>query len=99
MKTIVVREAVVKRSQTITFPDLPTKTTADAAFNPGATASSRLPVTYTSNNPDVAIIVAGQVQIVGAGSANITASQEGSSSYLAAEPVTRTLTVTDVFLE
>jgi hypothetical protein len=99
VKTIVVREAVVKRTQTITFPDLPAKTTADAAFNPGATASSRLPVTYSSNNPDVAIIVAGQVQIVGAGSANITASQDGSSSYLAAEPVTRTLTVTGILTE
>ncbi|MEI6554536.1 MAG: DNRLRE domain-containing protein [Paludibacter sp.] len=84
---------VNKLSQTITFGAIATKLISDADFNPGATASSSLTVTYTSSNPAVATIVSNQIHIVGAGTSTITASQAGSSTYNAATSVAQTLTV------
>lgn len=83
----------VKQSQTITFNALAAKTYGDADFDPGATASSSLPVTYSSNNPAVATIVNGKVHITGTGTATITADQAGNVDYLAAPSVVQTLTV------
>jgi hypothetical protein len=80
-------------SQTITFNPLPVKTFGDADFAPGATASSGLAVSYTSSNTAVATIVSGNIHIVGAGSATITANQPGDGTYNAAPPVSQTLTV------
>jgi hypothetical protein len=79
--------------QTITFAAMADKTYGDADFDPGATASSDLPVVYSSDNSSVAIIVAGKVHISGAGTANITASQPGNGTYAAATTFTRVLTV------
>jgi len=79
--------------QTITFNQFAPKFYADADFDPGATASSGLPVEYVSNNTAVARIVANKIQIVGTGTALITASQEGNATYNRATRVTRTLTV------
>ncbi len=88
------RELVItKASQTITFPTLPAKVYGDAAFSPGATTSSGLTVSYTSSNTAVAQISSGQITIVGAGSATITARQSGNSTYNAATDVAQTLTV------
>ncbi|KQC28676.1 carbohydrate-binding protein [Flagellimonas eckloniae] len=80
--------------QTITFPNLPSKQVGDANFSPGATATSGLGVSYTSSNTSVATIVNGNINIQGAGTTNITASQAGDGTYNAAPSVTRTLTVT-----
>ncbi|MBB5395746.1 S-layer family protein [Mucilaginibacter sp. AK015] len=82
-----------KAAQTITFAATATKTYGDADFAPGATASSGLTVSYSSDNTNVATIVAGQVHIVGAGTANITASQAGDGNYLAASNAVQSLTV------
>lgn len=79
--------------QSILFGILPAKTYGDADFNAGATASSGLSVTYTSDNPSVATIVAGKVHIVSAGTANITATQNGDDKWLAAASQTQQLTV------
>jgi len=49
--------SVAKGDQTITFNPLPTKNEGDDDFDPGATASSGLPVTYVSYNTAVATIV------------------------------------------
>ncbi len=86
--------SITKADQTITFPALPAKTTADADFSPGATASSGLTITYTSSNPSVATIVNGKIHTVGAGTTTITASQAGNSNYNAAPSVQQTFTVT-----
>jgi len=83
-----------KQNQTITFPAISSKVLGDADFNPGATASSGLPVSYSSSNTAVATIVSGNIHIVGAGTSTITASQAGNSTYNAAPDVTQTLTVT-----
>ena len=82
-----------KSSQTISFPALPGKSYGDADFAPGASASSKLTVTYTSSDPLVATIVAGKIHIVGAGTAIITASQPGNADWNAAPSVQQTLIV------
>jgi uncharacterized repeat protein (TIGR03803 family) len=78
--------------QTISFSD-GTKTYGDAPFDAGAVASSALPVVYSSDNPQVAIGVDGQVKITGIGTANITATQYGNATYDSVS-VTKMLTVT-----
>ena len=80
-------------TQSISFAAMPTKTYGDADFSAGATASSGLSITYTSDNPSVATIVAGKVHIVGAGTANITAAQSGNDNWLAAVSQTQQLTI------
>jgi hypothetical protein len=83
----------IKQDQTITFTLLPSKVYGDAEFNPGATASSGLPVSYTSSNAAVCTIVNGNIHITGAGSSSITAKQTGNANYNAAPDVSQTLTV------
>ncbi|MBC8054215.1 MAG: carbohydrate-binding protein [Sphingobacteriaceae bacterium] len=84
---------VNKKEQTVTFAALPEKKVGDADFNGGATASSDLPVSYSSSNTAVATIVEGNIHIVGAGTSVITASQSGNEVYHAASEVAQTLTV------
>lgn len=79
--------------QTITFAPLAAKQVGDADFDPGATASSQLPVTYSSFDTTVATIVNNQVHIVAAGTTQIKASQAGNTTYQAAPDVTQSLTV------
>jgi hypothetical protein len=67
--------------QSITFPDIVTKKVNDEDFDPGATASSGLAITYTSSDLSVATVVNNKIHIVGAGNAIITASQAGNSTY------------------
>jgi len=81
-------------AQTITFAALPNKLDTDGTFTLTATASSGLPVTYTSSNPAVArIINNNQVEILKAGVINITASQAGNADYQAATNVVQSFTV------
>jgi autotransporter-associated beta strand protein len=88
---------VVKKEQTIDFAAIPTKSISDADFDAGATASSGLAVSYTSSNENVATIVNNQIHIVGAGTSEISASQDGNDIYNAATSVTQPLTVTKAF--
>ncbi|NOQ26217.1 MAG: choice-of-anchor D domain-containing protein [Bacteroidales bacterium] len=83
-----------KYSQTITFAALVDKTTDDTDFDPGATSSLGLVITYISSNELVATIVNDQVHIVGAGSTSIFAAQLGNDTVYAATPVEQSLTVT-----
>ena len=82
--------------QSITFASLAPKSYGDADFAPGALASSGLAVSYTSSNANTATIVNGNIHIVGAGTATITASQAGNSDYAAAPPLSQALTVQKV---
>ena len=60
-------------------------TYGDAAVSAAATASSGLPVTYSSSDATVATIDAtGGITITGAGTTQITVSQSGNDTYLAA---------------
>jgi len=80
-------------AQTITFNAIPQKQVGDSDFDPGATASSGLPVSYTSSNTAVATIVNGKVHIVGTGTSTITATQNGNINYAAATSASQQLTV------
>ena len=89
-RTLVVSQA----AQTITFPAIPSKAYGAASFNLGATATSGLPITYTSSNTNVATVSSNAVTIRGVGTATITASQSGNANYVAAPSVGQVLTVT-----
>ncbi len=85
---------LVNFTQTITF-SLSPKAIGTPDFAPGATASSGLAVTYTSDNPAVATITGGGlIHLVGVGTAHITAYQAGDVHHLAAPNNTQTLTCT-----
>jgi gliding motility-associated-like protein len=84
---------VNKASQSITFGAIPAKTFGDPEFNPGATASSGLAVTYSSSEPGIANVVNNMIYITGAGSAIITASQAGDANYSPAADVQQAITV------
>jgi gliding motility-associated-like protein len=92
-KTYTTTVTRAKTAQTTAFASTNTKTYGDADYAPGATASSGLTVSYASSNTAVATIVSGQIHIVGAGTTNITASQAGDATYLAATDVVQALTV------
>ncbi len=82
-------------SQAIAFdtPEPRTFRTTSSPFDLVAHASSGLPVSFSSSNPDIASIDGKRVTIHGAGEVEITATQEGNEHYHAATPVTRTLTI------
>jgi photosystem II stability/assembly factor-like uncharacterized protein len=82
-----------KIAQTITFNTLPSKTFGDSPFVLSASASSSLPITYTSSDPTVASVNGNTILILKAGSTTITASQLGDESYQAAAAVQQELTV------
>jgi hypothetical protein len=79
-------------AQTITFANPGTHTYGGADFNPDATASSGLQVTYTASGV-CSITEAGLVHLIEAGSCTVTAHQEGSALWEPATPVERTFTV------
>ncbi len=82
-----------QQPQTITFPEFEDIEYDNVSFSPGATASSGLPVTYSSSNTSVASISGSNLVINGVGSTVITANQAGGSGYLPATSVQRTLNV------
>jgi hypothetical protein len=86
-------ETINKASQTITFNAPTDKTFGGADFDPGATASSGLAVTYTGTTPSVCTIVSNKVHIVAAGSCSVSAAQAGDSNYNAATSVSQTFTI------
>jgi hypothetical protein len=88
---------IAKISQTITFGmDPATAKVGDAARTLIATSSSKLPVTLTSLNSNVATITGAggnTLNFVGIGTTTITAKQAGNSNYEAATDVSVILTV------
>ena len=79
-------------NQTITFPSIPAQIYGSAPVTLGATASSRLPVSYTSSSTNISLS-SNVVTILGAGTATITATQNGNASWNAATPVSNQLVV------
>ncbi|WP_207513517.1 MBG domain-containing protein [Longitalea luteola] len=78
--------------QTITFTAFSEKKYGDANFRLNASASSNLPVTFSSSNPAVAIIRNDSLIILTAGTSVITASQSGNAIWGPAS-ASQTLTV------
>jgi len=58
-----------------------------------ATTNSGLIVRYTSSNTDVAIVSGSTLMFLKSGQSNITAIQTGNEQYLAASPVTKSVSV------
>lgn len=79
-------------NQTITFPSIPAQIYGSAPVTLGATASSGLPVYYTSSSTNISLS-SNVVTILGAGTATITATQNGNASWNAATPVSNQLVV------
>jgi len=88
-------QSTAKASQVITFGlDPATAKVGDIARTLIATSSSGLPVTLTSSDTKVATITSGNtLNIVGVGTATLTATQTGDGNYEAALPVIVTLSV------
>ncbi|MEI3802636.1 MULTISPECIES: cellulose binding domain-containing protein [unclassified Chitinophaga] len=77
--------------QSISFNALPAKRPGDTAFDAGAVSSAGLPVSYSSTDTTIATIIAGKIQVKGAGSCTIVATQPGDSLYAAADTVSQLL--------
>jgi hypothetical protein len=84
---------VLKIPQTITFDTLSNKLVIDDPFKLTATASSSLPITYTSTDTTVARISGDSVYILKAGTSWIQARQAGNATYQTATYVQRMLTI------
>lgn len=84
---------VVAVAQSITFNALGTKNQNDPDFTLVATASSGLPVTFSSQTPSVCTVNVNAVTLVSSGLCTIAANQAGNASYLAATQVTQSFTV------
>ncbi|NCY21786.1 hypothetical protein EBX31_07505, partial [bacterium] len=83
----------LKTAQSITFNPIPDQILGAAPIYLNATASSGLPVTYTSSNPGVATVSGNLVTLVGVGTTQITASQSGDAQYASASPVIQSMNV------
>ena len=83
----------IKSLQHITFEPLSTKEYGNLPFALIATATSGLPITYSSSNPAVATISDNQVTITGVGTTTLTANQTGNHNFAPAADVSQELTV------
>lgn len=78
----------------IVFGPLPDVIMGAAPFTIAATASSGLPVAFTSGTGSVCTVSGATVTIAATGTCSITALQGGNAIYSAATPVTESFTVT-----
>jgi uncharacterized protein (TIGR03437 family) len=85
---------VTGAAQTIAFGALSGQTLGTAPLMVSATASSGLPVGFTSTTLPVCTVAGVTVKLLIAGTCSIQAAQAGNTSYAAAPPVVQTFTVT-----
>jgi sugar lactone lactonase YvrE len=79
--------------QTITFGSLSNVTFGVAPFTISATASSGLPVSFTSTTATICAVSGSTVTIIEPGTCSITATQAGNATYAAAAPIVQSFTV------
>ncbi len=84
---------IAQTGQTITFAPLANRTYGDVMPALIATASSGLPVTFTTTTPSVCLVNVTTVSLLTAGTCTITASQAGDANNIAATPVSQSFTV------
>ena len=85
---------VVMSPQTITFPGIGSQMLG-TQLTLAATASSGLPVGYSSSTTKVCSISGNTVAFVATGTCTINATQAGNASYLPAAPVTQSFSVAE----
>jgi len=83
-----------KADQVITFPAIAPVVYGVASFSAGASSTSGLTITYSSDNTSVAEVTNGNIYIKGAGNSNIIASQTGDNNFNPAEDIMVNITVT-----
>ena len=81
-------------NQSITWNQELSADLADGTLTLNATATSGLPVTYTSNDENIATVNGNVLTLHASGYAIITAAQAGNATWNAAAPVSKILTVT-----
>jgi hypothetical protein len=84
---------VNKLPNTITFNTLPNVSQSNGAISLGATASSSLSITYTSNTLSVCTVSGSTVTLLSSGFCAIQADQGGNGTYLVANPVVQDFSV------
>ena len=87
---------VAKADQTITFAELTSRPLDAGSFSLVASASSGLPVSFTTSSPSsgtVASVSGTTATLVNTGNLTLTATQPGNANYNAAPDVARILTV------
>ncbi len=85
---------VTKGTQSISFPALSNMVYSNGSIlNMTATASSGLPVSFSSPSTNISVLLYA-VNVWGGGSATIVASQSGNSNYFPAPSVTNTFLIT-----
>ena len=84
------------QEQTIEWQQDLVFTLADSPVTLTATATSGLPVSYTSSDSTIAYVEGDRLHLVADGHAWLTATQDGDDHYFPAEPVQRLLTVGNV---
>ena len=85
-----------RQEQTIEWQQDLVFTLADSPVTLTATATSGLPVSYTSSDSTIAYVEGDRLHLVADGYAWLTATQDGDDHYFPAEPVQRLLTVGNV---
>jgi hypothetical protein len=88
---------ITKADQTIALPVITNKALGSLDFDPGATASSGLAVSYAASPASFCTIVSGNVHVVAIGACTVTASQDGNLNYNPAPNVSRTFNVIYAF--
>ena len=88
---------IKKANQSINLAALESRPYGSADFALPAQTDKGQTITYVSSNTEVATINGNIVHITGAGTTEITATQEGNEYYNAAPTVSQTLTVTKAY--
>ena len=85
--------SVTQASQTITFGPISYQVLGTAPFTISASASSGLPVHFTSRTPTACTVSGTTVTLVAVGTCTIVATQSGNADYAAAKPVSQSFLV------
>src|SRR5690606_8274884 len=93
VERVLVVYPAVPDPQTIDFPPIPAQTLGNLPIKLAATATSGLPVSFTSSNPAIVSIQDNFAILHAVGGVNITAAQPGNPGYEAANPVPQALTI------
>jgi subtilisin family serine protease len=84
-------------AQSIDFDAPPTKYLGEAPFDPGAEATSHLPITYGATPTNVCDYRGNKVYLLHVGTCTLIARQRGDATYSRAEPVERTFDIESPF--